>query len=291
MPSPSSERIARSCGSPTLYDEFIVGCAGVTMGARCARSRGFRRGFHARASSADGGVKTTGFGQSHASKTRKNLATTVDGAAFGNRWQTNATRIAQFTPPSRPRTLEYRPFCRAHRFTALSATLNAATSGTSLRSSSATRAPFKDRTAKSSSPSKIASSMTSSGSGSAARWSGAKRRSTSVDPARSLTTGVYASRTGMTRPGPTSGLRSSRRARRSKNALRVQWRGATRTTSTSASGAWTSNRTLPNVRSSQRGASSRDPPWSAHSSAHHSCASCSRSATRRRRAACPASDS
>ena len=46
----------------------------------------------------------------HFDKTRKNLCTSVAGAAFGYSWHTLATSIAQDTPPRYPSTLEYTPF-------------------------------------------------------------------------------------------------------------------------------------------------------------------------------------
>ena len=46
----------------------------------------------------------------HFDKTRKNLCTSVAGAAFGYSWHTLATSIAQDTPPRYPSTFEYTPF-------------------------------------------------------------------------------------------------------------------------------------------------------------------------------------
>ena len=50
-----------------------------------------------------------------------------------------------------------------------------------------------------------------------------------MDPTCSLTTGVYASFTAMTRPAPTSGWLSNLSTNLSKNASRVQCFGATST--------------------------------------------------------------
>ena len=50
----------------------------------------------------------------HFDKTRKNLWTSVAGAAFGYSWHTLATSIAQDTPPRYPSTFEYTPFSARH---------------------------------------------------------------------------------------------------------------------------------------------------------------------------------
>ena len=63
------------------------------------------RGFHARASSADGCRNMMGFGHSHTSMIRKNFSNTTAGSFNGYFWHTKATRMAQLMPPSNPRTL------------------------------------------------------------------------------------------------------------------------------------------------------------------------------------------
>lgn len=45
----------------------------------------------------------------HLEKTKKNLWTKVEAAAFGYNWQVLATSIAQETPPRNPSMLEYMP--------------------------------------------------------------------------------------------------------------------------------------------------------------------------------------
>merc|ERR1719399_1771929 len=201
-----------------------------------------------------------GFGHSHTSMIRKNFSSTTAGSLSGYFWHTNATRIAQLMPPSKPSTLLYNPLHLAHFLIALKATLNTDWSGTKSSRYSATLAPFRLRTDE--------SSIISKGSGSFSRSSGANRRSTSVVFILNFNTGVYASRTGITLPSPTSSRFSRRFANRSKKAVRVQCLGATSTRSISASGVWTSNLTDPNVLSSHLGLESWSLPCRSHSSRH-----------------------
>jgi hypothetical protein len=72
--------------SDTLYVEFMAGYAGVMMGIKWTRSMGFTLGFHTRRASGPLSSvwhSVTGSGHFHTEYTRKNLLSSVDGAAFG----------------------------------------------------------------------------------------------------------------------------------------------------------------------------------------------------------------
>ena len=55
--------------------------------------------------------------------TRKNFSTIMEALAFGYILQVYATRMAQFTPPRKPTTLEYTPRRSAHSLIVRSAVL------------------------------------------------------------------------------------------------------------------------------------------------------------------------
>mmetsp|Transcript_18515 Transcript_18515/g.41150 ORF Transcript_18515/g.41150 Transcript_18515/m.41150 type:complete len:86 (+) Transcript_18515:127-384(+) len=85
------------------------------MGIRCALSRGLALGFHTGkgvtfgGASYDTGPSSTGVGHFHFEKVRMNMRSSVDAVASSFLTQTQATNIAQFTPPRKPSTLEYSP--------------------------------------------------------------------------------------------------------------------------------------------------------------------------------------
>ena len=110
-------------------------------------------------------VNITGVVHTQLSQIWKKEYTNMDALALGYNWHTLATKIAKFTPPKKPTTLEYTPLLAAHNLSALKAILYSEWFVTNFNKLSATRQPAKDFTPASSKPCKIFADKTSKSKG------------------------------------------------------------------------------------------------------------------------------